>query len=175
MLISPEYREQQRQMHRDHPDYGTTGGHNVDLVRKVSSWGRKRILDYGCGKQKMAEALGPAYRVTGYDPAIEGMDEEPQPHPVVVCSDVLEHVEPECVEDVLRDIRRCTQQTALLLIATGPAEKTLPDGRNAHLIQQPKQWWLDKVVASDFHVVAAGDGVNSKNEVVGCWLECAPC
>ena len=61
------------------------------------------------------------------------------------------------------------------LLATGPAEKMLPDGRNAHLIQQPKQWWLDKVVASDFHVVAAGDGVNSRNEVVGCWLECAPC
>jgi hypothetical protein len=29
----------------------------------------------------------------------------------------------------------------------GPAGKTLPDGRNAHLIQKPSSWWLPKLSA----------------------------
>jgi hypothetical protein len=28
----------------------------------------------------------------------------------------------------------------------GPALKTLPDGRNAHLIQEPVEWWLPKIM-----------------------------
>ena len=28
----------------------------------------------------------------------------------------------------------------------GPAGKVLSDGRNAHLIQQPSSWWLEKLV-----------------------------
>jgi hypothetical protein len=34
---------------------------------------------------------------------------------------------------------------AFITIHTGPAMKTLPDGRNAHLTQQPMEWWLPKL------------------------------
>lgn len=174
-LITDTYREQQRQMHAENPDYGTSGAANLDLVRKVSAWGRKRMLDYGCGRQTMAEALGPAYRVTPYDPCIDGLDSPPEPHPVVVCGDVLEHVEPECLNDVLRDIRRVTQQTALLLICTVPARKTLPDGRNAHLIQEPKDWWRPRIEAAGFHVIDDGDGIGPGGVVMGYYAGCLPC
>ena len=30
---------------------------------------------------------------------------------------------------------------------TGPAKRILPNGRNAHLIQQPAAWWLPKFFA----------------------------
>jgi hypothetical protein len=30
-------------------------------------------------------------------------------------------------------------------VHTGPAKKTLSDGRNAHINQQPMQWWLPKL------------------------------
>ena len=30
----------------------------------------------------------------------------------------------------------------IALIATGPARKFLPDGRNAHLIQEGVNWWV---------------------------------
>lgn len=173
-LISPEYQAQQRQMHKDRDDYGAGAG-SLDLVRKLALWGRRRMLDYGAGKMRLAEALGPAYRVTGYDPCVDGIDGEPEPHPAVVCSNVLEHVEPECIDDVLRDIRRCTQQRALLMIHIGPAHATLPDGRNAHLIQQSKAWWLEKIEAAELHVVESGDGLGPRNEVLGCWAECVPC
>jgi len=32
-----------------------------------------------------------------------------------------------------------------LRIDTLPARKTLPDGRNAHLIQESQDWWLSKI------------------------------
>ncbi len=175
MLISPEYRDMQRQMHKDRPDYGSYGSCNVDLVRKACLWGRRRALDYGAGKGALATALGPAYRMTNYDPAIEGIDEPPEPHPVVICSNVLEHIEPECVDEVLRDIRRVTQQTALLFIHIGPANAILPDGKNAHLIQEPKEWWKQKLEAADLHVMTDGDGVGPDGQVIGYWAECMPC
>ena len=28
----------------------------------------------------------------------------------------------------------------------GPAGKVLADGRNAHLIQKPSSWWLEKII-----------------------------
>jgi hypothetical protein len=28
----------------------------------------------------------------------------------------------------------------------GPAVKVLADGRNAHLIQKPSSWWLEKLI-----------------------------
>ncbi len=82
----------------------------------------------------------------GYDPAIEGLDDEPEPADLVVCGDVLEHIEPECLDAVLDDLKRCTVKAIFLTVATRPAKKTLSDGRNAHLIQQPAEWWLPKIM-----------------------------
>lgn len=64
---------------------------------------------------------------------------------MVCCIDVLEHIEPEYLETVLDELCRLTEGIAFLSIDTGPAVKTLSDGRNAHLIQQPMNWWLPKI------------------------------
>jgi hypothetical protein len=42
---------------------------------------------------------------------------------------------------VLDDLKRVVDKYGLFTIHTGPAVKVLPDGRNAHLIQQPLEWW----------------------------------
>jgi hypothetical protein len=60
---------------------------------------------------------------------------------MVVCTDVLEHIEPERLVVVLADLQRCVRQVGYFVVHTGPAMKTLPDGRNTHLIQQDPQWW----------------------------------
>ena len=62
-----------------------------------------------------------------------------------VVIDVLEHVEPFYVEAVLIDLRKITNGHGFFTIHTGPAVKTLADGRNAHLIQNPASWWLPKL------------------------------
>jgi FkbM family methyltransferase len=97
-------------------------------------------LDYGCGKQTLAAAL-PDLRVIGYDPAVPGLDAPPQPADLVVCTDVLEHVEPELIDNVLDDLCRVAKKAAFVTVATRPAVKTLADGRNAHLTVQPLAWW----------------------------------
>ena len=102
------------------------------------------MLDYGAGKQSLANAM-PWVRIAGYDPAIPELSKPPMPADLVVCTDVLEHVEPECLEDVLDDLRRLTLKAAYLEIATREALKHLEDGRNAHLIVQPMEWWLPRI------------------------------
>lgn len=152
MLITPEYLSLQKQLHGSNPQYGVSGRKYADIVRQISDWGRLAVLDYGCGKQTLAQALGPAYRVTNYDPCIEGLDTPPDPHPVVACTDVLEHIEGEHISGVLADLRRLTTKRALLVINTGPAQKVLADGRNAHISQHPADWWIERIKAAGFEV-----------------------
>jgi len=45
---------------------------------------------------------------------------------------------------VLDDLERVTQGVGVFTVHTGAAVKVLPDGRNAHLIQQGPAWWLPK-------------------------------
>lgn len=152
MLITPEYLALQKQLHATNDVYGVSGQRYADIVRQISKWGRLGILDYGAGRCTLAKALGPAYRVTNYDPAVEGIDTPPDPHPVVACTDVMEHIEPELVDNVLKELRRLTQKTALFVIATGPAQKVMADGRNAHICQQPFEWWKDRIQSAGFEI-----------------------
>jgi 2-polyprenyl-3-methyl-5-hydroxy-6-metoxy-1,4-benzoquinol methylase len=144
LLISEEYRQQNKQLHEIRPDYGVGGHKHVKEIKDLAvAMGTKDILDYGCGKRTLEDALG--FEIKNYDPAFEELSLPAEPADLVVCTDVLEHIEPECIEDVLDDLRRVTKKVAFLTIATRPAVKTLPDGRNAHLIQQDLKWWLPKL------------------------------
>lgn len=111
------------------------------------------VLDYGCGKQTLRAKL--AY-VRGYDPCIDGLDERPEPADLVVCTDVLEHIEPGCLDAVLDDLMRVTKRQLFAAIETRAALKILSDGRNAHLIQEPPEWWLPKFFKR-FHVNTFSD------------------
>lgn len=157
MLITPEYRELNRQLHKDNEHYGTSGQNWRNAVRELSEFGRLGILDWGAGKCTLAKALGPAYRVTNYDPCIEGLDTPPTPHDVVVCGDVMEHVEPDLVMNVLREIRKNMKVRGLFVIGMMPAKKTLADGRNAHLSLHTQEEWVEKLTAAGFEVAEQSD------------------
>lgn len=105
------------------------------------------LLDYGCGaKCRLASSLKIDHKITyqAYDPAVKRFSKEPMPAQMVACVDVLEHIEPEYLESVLDDLARLAEGIAFISVDTGPAIKVLDDGRNAHLIQQPIEWWLPK-------------------------------
>jgi len=145
MLISDAYREQNQKLHSDSGDYGASGHRWADTVASIAEALKTTdVLDYGCGKQTLKKKLP---YVTGYDPCIDGLDDMPSPATLVVCTDVLEHIEPECVDEVLDDLKRVTGSTILAVITPVAALKTLPDGRNAHLTQEPAEWWLPKFFA----------------------------
>lgn len=139
MLISDSYRELNRRLHRD-PNYGTTGR---KLAKRILNfYDSTDILDYGCGKMTLEEALG--FKIKNYDPAVEGF-EIAEAAEVVVCTDVLEHIEPEFLEEVLKDLRRLAKKFCYMTIASRPAKKFLEDGRNAHLIQKDYIWWAQRI------------------------------
>ncbi|HJW30052.1 MAG TPA: hypothetical protein VJ508_12510 [Saprospiraceae bacterium] len=144
--ITKEYMELNKQLHAERLDYGQMGSRHTDSVRGIAQvYECKSILDYGCGKQTLLESLRVPW-ARGYDPCIAGLDGEPDPADLVVCTDTLEHIEPECLEAVLNHLKFLTKRLLYVSISTRPAKKTLPDGRNTHLIVQPSKWWLDKLL-----------------------------
>jgi hypothetical protein len=163
MKITPGYLEQNRALHA-RGSYGLSGQRWAPTVLNVCKVaGSRDVLDYGCGQRTREKSLG--FPIRNYDPAIVGLDAPPEPADVVVCTDVLEHIEPECLDDVLDDLQRVTRRVGFFIIATRPADKTLPDGRNAHLIQQPKDWWLPKLTQR-FEVSQVQDMVGEFGVVV---------
>lgn len=146
MLISEEYKEQVQTLHREAPRWGTSGRDFAQIVVEiVRNSHPETILDYGCGKQTLARAL-PEMRIIGYDPGMPGLQDTPRPADLVTCMDVLEHIEPVYLDDVLDDLQRVTKRVVFLVVGTAPAFQILPDGRNAHLIIEPFQWWLPKLM-----------------------------
>lgn len=163
MLISEEYRKINADLHIAREDYGKHSSSFIDYVFNLcATVGTIDVLDYGCGKGELH--LGLPFSIQNYDPAIRKYSTPPQPADIVVCTDVLEHVEPECLNDVLADIKRLTKTIALLGIPTGPAVKTLPDGRNAHLNQHPVEWWDDKLATEGFEVTKRDVWANTVGE-----------
>ena len=145
MLISDAYRDEQKALHA-RGNYGTASlGYGGIVTKLCNQIGADTLLDYGCGSmQNLKKVLGVPVEYAGYDPAVPAFSAAPAPADLVVCIDVLEHIEPECLEAVLSDLRRCTEAFAFVTVHTGPAVKVLSDGRNAHLIQQPLEWWFPK-------------------------------
>jgi hypothetical protein len=142
-MISNSYRKLNQELH-EKPHYGTSGVKFAPQVHALAiSLQTQDILDYGCGKSTLADNL--PFKIKQYDPAIPKYDKKPEPADLVVCTDVLEHIEPEHLEAVLDDLQRLVLKRGFFTIATRPAQRTLSDGRNAHLIQENGLWWLGKL------------------------------
>jgi len=164
-LITDEMRQLNATLHETNPDYGANNAPRwVPVVKSlVKQYETFDVLDYGCGKGSLSVLLD-HYCVKNYDPGMPEFDAEPGPADIVVCTDVMEHVEPECVDTVLAHLQNLTQMVLVLNIALRPASKSLPDGRNAHLIIESFDWWFEKIKAMEFDVhyihMTAGREVN---------------
>lgn len=150
MLITEAYRELQRQLHQN-PNYGLASVLYAPLVAKViEEFSATELLDYGAGKGRLGEELtkylSRPLDINHYDPAVPEWAAPPQPCAFVACVDVLEHIEPDLIDNVLDDLKRVTAKVGVFTIHTGAASKVLADGRNAHLIQQPAAWWLPRIL-----------------------------
>lgn len=140
-LITPEYQQLQEQFHLARPDYGTSSHKHVEPILGIAKMlGSRDILDYGCGKAQLQKGI--PYPIQNYDPCMPEYSRRPSPADLVVCTDVLEHIEPACLKEVMDDLARLTRRVIFVNVACRPASKVLPDGRNAHLIQETPNWWL---------------------------------
>lgn len=154
-LISPQYREQQKTLHAAPRGYGGRGDKWAGIVLQLAlEWEATSILDYGCGEGSLAKRLRSqplgAIRVDEYDPAVPGLDSLPSFADLVVCTDVLEHIEPERLTAVLAHLKLLARKVIFVVISTKDSNKVLDDGRNAHLIIQPGPWWKTQLRAAGF-------------------------
>lgn len=184
-LISDKYLELNRELHNRNAKYGGKGDAWTERVvgylddSKAESW-----LDYGCGKGNLIESvqtslsfaqllqrtqLGPdGFTCAGYDPVTEPRHPDtyrPAGFDFVTCNDVLEHIEPECLDEVLADIAKLIKKRGLLVISQRLANKRLKDGRNAHLIVEPTKWWV-KRLAKHFEEIIEVEPIKPKRRGV---------
>jgi hypothetical protein len=146
--ISEGYRQQQQKLH-ENPNYGTASVGFAPMVTKIINQTKvEELLDYGAGKMRLFQNIQPDHKLKlqAYDPAIPELSSDPVPMQMVTCIDVLEHIEPELLDNVLDHLKALTLEIGFFTVHTGPAVKVLPDGRNAHLIQEPPAWWLPKIL-----------------------------
>ena len=147
--ISEAYKKLQQDLHRN-PGYGIASLKFAPIVAELMRQiGGRSISDYGAGKKNLLKGLA-REGVTGfdyypYDPAFPEYG-EPRSADLVCCIDVLEHVEPELLDNVIDELAGITKKAGFFSVHMGPATKILADGRNAHLIQKPSAWWLKRLV-----------------------------
>jgi 2-polyprenyl-3-methyl-5-hydroxy-6-metoxy-1,4-benzoquinol methylase len=148
-LISSEYRLTLLDTHNQ-LDKTWGGGHSVDKLPKYEDILKKldveTILDYGCANGKFKVYMDkhkPSYNVSEYDPGIRGKDLPPEPADFVVCCDVMEHVEPDYLENVMKHLQSLVKKGGFFNISTKKAITVLSDGSNAHKIVQDGDWWVD--------------------------------
>lgn len=145
-LISDAYLREQQRLHAEPKAYGHRGAKWSQVVEELLRRHNCRsMLDYGCGQGSLVSGLrltasGVDFRE--YDPAIAGKDAPPsEPADLVVCTDVLEHVESEKIVRVMRHLAELTGDILFSVIAMVPTEKKLSDGRQAHILLRPVEWW----------------------------------
>lgn len=156
-LITPAYVLEQHRLHED-PEYGA-GSHRyahllIDLMRQNNC---ETMLDYGAGKGTLAKVMRSVagMKVAEYDPCVLGKTEPPQPADMVSCIDVMEHIEPDCLEAVFADLKRLTRKRLFVDVATKfDKHRWLTDGRNSHQIVNEGRWWHNQFEHRGFKVVA---------------------
>lgn len=146
-MITPEYQQQITELHA-RQKWGSQGWKALPtLLSMILQYKIKQptVLDFGAGERTLereAKWALPQVRVVSYDPGVPGIDSLPQgPFHFVICTDVMEHVEREHVEETLDYLRTVTQHAVYFIIACSKAKTILPDGRNAHLTIETPQWW----------------------------------
>lgn len=146
MIVSEEYKATLQRYHEVNNAWGTGAHAYAQEILGFCGYG-STILDFGCGKGTLKKRLAPhPVEVYEYDPGIPGKDILPyEAVDYVISRDVLEHVEPECIDDVILTIAELAKKGVWLMIHTKPAGAILPDGRNAHLIQEGEKWWRGKL------------------------------
>lgn len=172
-LISEEYRLLNEQLHKKKKDKWANSGnrwaHIINFLCK--SFYIETVLDYGSGTGSVEDRLIGGITYKEYDPCIKGKDKLPKSADLVLCMDVLEHIEPEYLTNVLSHINRLTKKIAFFVIATRKARIKLADGRNAHLIVKPSNWWIKKLYKWNIYPVFKKENwefacVVSKNDLL---------
>jgi hypothetical protein len=148
-MISDEYKIQLQKLHgREKFSSGLIK--YVEIKKFIELYQPKSLLDYGCSTGKLIEQLKIDFPninpLDGFDPAVPMFDTiKEKSYDCIISNDVIEHIEPEFLDQTLEQMQELFKSCAWFIIACYPAKKQLLDGRNAHLIIESPEWWISKI------------------------------
>lgn len=129
--------------------------HSRVIGKLINRLGAKTILDYGCGRGDAYKQPHRLHRdwglrwwdVTLYDPSFPEHNEEPgktEKFDGVLCSDVLEHVPEEQVDEFVARLFHHAKKFVWASVCCRPAKKCFPGTEiNLHCTVRPFEWWQE--------------------------------
>ena len=149
-LLSKEYKEKIVAMHNKKKWGGAVaGGKVIEINKYMILSNAKSVLDYGCGYGAFKRGVEQAfpdykYKIYEYDPGIIGKDIDPPVCDSLICIDVLEHIEPDKIDDVLQHMYDKINNWAYINICCVQSFNAFADGTNLHVLIRPPEWWIRK-------------------------------
>lgn len=155
-MISESLKKVYTEIHSSTP-FGKRSKIPKELKKFIEKNNPSSICDFGCGKGNLIETLKenyPGISLVGYDPANEKFNDpiNEKFFDLLISTDVLEHVEPEYIDETLLFLSTKSRYI-YHKIALSPAKLILPDGRNAHLIQESPNWWRKKFLDLGYKIL----------------------
>jgi SAM-dependent methyltransferase len=163
MSYSESYEKTLRELHQSKA-FGTKSGIPQEVIDCIEKYQVKSFLDFGCGKGYFLQSLKEKYpdiEMFGFDPANDDFQTLPDTVDMIYSSDVFEHIEPEKLKETVLDLQSRCSKVMYHLIACHPAKRVMNDGRNAHLIIQPPDWWR-KLLTVDLHLNIVQEHITQK-------------
>lgn len=136
------------------------------------------LLDHGTGKGGLIRTLTQdknlQINVEGYDPGVPTFSKKPTSKSDIVTSiDVLEHIGKPFIHSTLQEIANMTGKFFFFCIDLLPASKKTADGRNAHFLIAPSEWWINQI-KNEFKIITfvevgeMPDGIDYPMHLFGC-------
>ena len=182
--------EASKQLHSDNEQYGAASEYDkpdtmkfrlsipqaIKAAQEFSSI--RSILDHGTGQGGLIETINQHKSLNiiaeGYDPCVPKFSNLPSSKFNIVTSvDVLEHLGIDYIGSTLSEIANLTENFFFFCIDLIPASKKLKDGRNAHTLIAPPDWWLQQIknkfkIVNCIEVGIMPDGSSYPMHLFGC-------
>ena len=172
MITNKNYVEQYKLLNDKNKFYYESNLSIFNMINEISLFidylKPKNILDYGCGNGILLKLLKhkyPKINIDGYDPAIKEFSVISNNHyDMIINTDVLEHIPKNDICDVLNHIKSLSNNVFFCL-HHGKALTILPNGENAHITIEPKEWYHN-LMRNYFDIIIPLKARNPINSIV---------
>ena len=182
--------EASKNLHKDNKEYGAASEYSDPKSMKFrltiptaikaaqNIYPIQSLLDHGTGQGGLISTLNQEENLElnaqGYDPGVPTFSKKPtSKYDIVTSIDVLEHVGKPFIHSTLHEISDITGKFFFFCIDLLPASKKTTDGRNAHFLIAPTEWWIYQI-KNEFKIITfievgeMPDGTDYPMHLFGC-------